>query len=182
MVKRKTKIKWLVIFVLVLITAFIYYGNFYNQKPQNIQCPNEIIPQTITFQIEDWWYHTTANLYLPKYSGMPPSLWADNISVSKDYKIRGTINPVCVLGSKEGENVNYYYCYNLTYSKSETPISKEGVLGKTKITNFEVDLVLNQTESFTTSIPGGLSVGIAKLKVISSNCRKIEGNNLNSFF
>jgi len=81
----------------------------------------------------------------------------------------------CHKGYLEGENINLVYCNNLKYSSSKTPVSEEGIVGKTTTTSLSINLVLEKEKVEVLSIPPlGLGsvkeVPITTYKVISSDC------------
>ncbi len=74
------------------------------------------------------------------------STWADGQNVC----FYSGMNKLCHKGSAEGENINFVYC-DLKYEKinSTTPISTDGVIGKTEVvtTSYDIQLVLkNESE------------------------------------
>jgi hypothetical protein len=78
--------------------------------------------------------------------------WKDGTDIGADLRmydiLENSFTISCKEGSKEGESINYLYCNNLKYSKTIQEMSKEGILGKKKENNYEVDLVLNPKGSW----------------------------------
>jgi hypothetical protein len=158
-----------------IVSSFKNIGNFG-------QCPKGIVPQVIEFQntCHPW---AETNCVLELDSG---SLWGDGIKVGL-YDYMGKMQTysedfpvvVCNKGSSEGQNVNYFYCGNLVYSKSSQLISSTGVVGKNEVGEYNIDLVLQEINASNSSRPPknafGLEVYVppthSYFKVISSTCK-----------
>jgi hypothetical protein len=111
------------------------------EKVNTFECPKEIIPEKVRVldgnfipnrlenrkKIKDNWVDGTSIIVWRD----PNDMWSGfNEILGQD----------CFKGSQEGENVNHYYCKNLMYKKVETPINEGGVIGKTEITEYRIDL------------------------------------------
>jgi len=135
--KKSHKGLWILIILIILIGFVWAYNYGYIKLPnissnQNIidknRCPEGIVPTIISmknyFEYDGtgllWFDGTAMNKFKPDKFSPPPAL--------------------CRKGEFEGENVDYFYCNNLIYSKIETNISEEGIIGKTTTTNYMINL------------------------------------------
>lgn len=76
--------------------------------------------------------------------------WADNSEIGF-YNEEGTIpsalnyaNDNCIVGSNEGENINYLYCQPFTYSNTKTKIADEGTIEEKENINYKITLILER--------------------------------------
>jgi hypothetical protein len=105
------------------------------------------------------------------------SIWKDSQPIleyqTEPYFDSNTHDYNCRQGNLSGENI-YYYCYNLQYTKSETPISEDGFIGPTKTTNYIIDLTLQKIKKYPK-----LSIWLkegeywADFEVVNAKCKKI---------
>ena len=94
--------------------------------------------------------------------------WNDSQPVKK-YGDKLSYGVVCKNGFSEGQNVNYYYCNDLYYQKSVTPIADNGVIGKTVNTEYIISLVLQEKSRMFFK---GLGNTYGVFEVIDAQCKK----------
>ncbi|GBE19645.1 MAG TPA: hypothetical protein ENG87_02275 [Candidatus Pacearchaeota archaeon] len=133
--RRNRKAKYILIIVVVLIGLVWAYDSGYIEIPktqttalEKYKCPSDIIPTFLSTEDYDSWDGT--GLYW--YDGTPMSKY-------REYTHTPALD-LCRKGKFEGENINYFYCNNLIYDKSETEISEEGKIGKTITTRYVINL------------------------------------------
>jgi hypothetical protein len=158
----------LIIVILVCLVIYAYGDNIKSSVSINNKhtCSDKIIPKNITFDIYFNPYATNPKQGLVLSDN---TKWADGSRVGvwitspvfeydeqkKEYKevvsYKGILDmstagmnyePVCVRGSQAGENINYFYCRNLAYYNSTTPISPSGEIGNTDIIQYKINLIL----------------------------------------
>jgi len=83
----------------------------------------------------------------------------------------------CHKGQFEDENIDLVYCNDLKYSSSKTPISDEGIIGRTTTISLSIDLVLEKEKVETLIIPpialgSAREVPIMTYKVLTSECKR----------
>ncbi|MBI5390077.1 hypothetical protein HZB02_01175 [Candidatus Woesearchaeota archaeon] len=173
---------WLVIFVFLGFSFRIYAPNVNldllnsEQLSEYNGCPDGIIPEVLTLNIVDF-------PGLPEeYKGLDiikqVSKWKDSQPI-EDYIPEGSVylfEPACKAGSSEGQNVNDYYCNNLKYSKSITPISEEGVIGKTQNSQFVISLVLTlvPNQNLQSEEVNFQRQKVGDFEVISAQCKPLK--------
>jgi len=136
-------------------------GGLVNQAKEKINtkdCPTSILPDRIIVVN----YYLSRDYLLNKIKispldfinpdfgnrlNIPTSYWKDSnrIEVSRQGKVYSYLSyetPDCIKGSKEGENLNYLYCSNLSYRGILKDIGSDGTINKIKETTYLVNLVL----------------------------------------
>lgn len=130
---NKKNTQKILLYLIILIGGIFLFSNFLLNGKINLnnQCPEGLIPTKIN--VLDSEYKVSYN-ELSNKKRLEDN-WSDGLPI-----IGSKYGTDCVKGSQEGENINHYYCRNLKYTKSETPINLEGNIGKTQTTNYTIDL------------------------------------------
>lgn len=108
------------------------------------------------------------------------AVWKDGTSVAKNDAYG--FYYVCNIGSGEGENVNYFYCRGLGYSKEVKEIDSSGNILGIDNRNYQVDLVIDManpldTRPLTRTNMWGSQKKVGDYtinKIVDSTCKRIE--------
>ena len=164
--RRKKFPVWLIIIVIIILIAIVYaydigglktstnkilnninlsssssYSNSFRLNTKN--CPSDIIPDKITiieYPVRDfigsWKDGTPINEYKSP----------DDYSID----ILTIFNKQCHQGNNQGENINYFYCNNLFYSKNIQKINSNGDIISKYDNNYTINIILEpDTGNFT---------------------------------
>lgn len=179
----------MVIIIVIVTLGVIYYsgiidipkigteitGKAISKNVNKISCPENLVPRLIVLNKFDLFFYDDhyGDEYTRYTSGDGKWLDGEKLSLTDN-----RYNSLCEEGSKEGQNVNYYYCYNIEYNKQNTPISEEGVIGKTEVKKFYVDLVLEKVmeENMPFIKVNGFNAGddnpIRTFRLVSYECKR----------
>jgi len=176
--KRRNKLIWVIVLAVIII-GFVWAYNSGKVNVNDNVC-NEIIPEEVELSENlNIFYtevfngrltyveasHLTGDAY--PYNNSKTN-WNDGQTID--------ISGKCYWGHLEGENVNLVYCNDLDYSKTTTPVSKEGVVGKTQVIAYSVNLILEKEKVNVLSIPESFGffteIPVTTYKVISYTCKR----------
>lgn len=145
-------------------------------KPGYFVCPDEIVPETMELTQDLRTYETYISKGEELYSKNTYGRWKDGQKMLL-FRHMSAVGPnmynFCHQGYQEGENVNLVYCNEVTYNKVETLISEEGIVGKTKVTNYLVDFILEKGEQIGVYYNIDGEQIASKYKIISAICKNI---------
>lgn len=166
---RHIDVWWIVgfLFVIILI-AYIFNYNLFGiktlyhnsistikgttyeikEKVNTGECPGGIVPEHIYLNKDLLGIYNYTEPYFGNYFSMLPwSYWADGSEMNLMDQDWGSLNrgySLCHHGREVGENVSLIYCNNLSYSKSITPISEGGIVGKTESVSYKVNIIITK--------------------------------------
>jgi len=175
----------LIIGILIIGVIFVYaksghslnlfnFGN--NTQNEMSGCPTGIIPENVTIilniglnlQEPIYQYDIIGDYWKGSHPIQVRNKWGDGSQIGK---YSGYETNYCHIGSSKGENINYVYC-EVNYSKSETAVSNEGVIGDTKESSYKINLVLIQDSFIDKTMQGDfLMKGIANYNVVGATCK-----------
>jgi len=159
-------------------------GSLIQKVFDEIECPEGIIPDNITFYknqmisgIDEEKMKTTGLFLLdPVWKdgtpfGMPSGL--TYLGFETDY--------YCHRGSGAGENINYFYCNDLTYSKEIKDIDPKGNILRIENKKYKIDLIIDLSNPLgerilTRTNSFGLTLNMGKLtyhKIVEHKCKII---------
>ena len=141
------------------------------------ECPKEIIPETfymdnrflsvITNGTETYTNYPERVIYLDGF------YWKDGVKSDTSYWEGTNRYFNCHKGQYEGENINYIYCENLSYSKYTTPISEKGIIGETETFSYSIDLIMEEESVRNIKTFSRGNVPFSTNRVISAKCKKL---------
>ncbi|MBU2576520.1 MAG: hypothetical protein KKF50_02260 [Nanoarchaeota archaeon] len=141
------------------------------------ECPEGIVPEVM---IMDNKQLTFVKNMTGIYRDYPEAVsfssmfyWNDGVQSDLDATDDGFYYyNLCHKGQSGGENINYIYCEDLPYSKTITPVSDEGVIGKSETISYSIDLVLEEESVRTVNDMMYGDVPISSNRIISSKCKR----------
>jgi len=175
-----------IIFIIVLL-SYIFNNNifgfrslYYESKnslnllfsKSNIKtdCPIGIIPLEVELSDMMMPFVDLGEYYGKRQIEQTPySLWADGETMNW-YGTYSNFDSLCHQGKSEGENINLVYCNGFSYSKSTTPISESGVIGKTTTVSYTINLILQKESERNINAFAWGNFHVTKYKIISSEC------------
>ncbi len=152
---RNNNITWTIVGILIIIIlgGYILTYDFFGigtvvekgiNKIKNsfsgeriVECPDYIIPERITLLEPE-----------SEITGIKKdfsSTWNDGTGIGR-YNMAsllgGNFQYSCSKGSKEGENINYFYCSGMRYQRTMEDIDKGGNIDEIEVREYSIDLVL----------------------------------------
>jgi len=138
----------------------------FEKNTLNSLCPDTIVPEEI-LMIKNYDGNSIYLHYQNYNEDYPASLpvWKDGTEIGFNY----IEDKQCTRGESNKQNINYFYCKPLKYSKFTKEISVEGEITNEISTSYDISLILEEKEVIVDNIMASL----VKYKIISSSCKEI---------
>ena len=86
-----------------------------------------------------------------------PYSWKDGTPLI----VPNRFEPICIRGNKQGQQINYFYCDSLGYSKKVINYDENGKIIESRTDNYRIKLILNVSSN---------NIGMKVYKIVSSKC------------